>query len=157
MKDYINKLEKWQLRHNFWHDVRIKFSWLFFVSLIKFTYWSKFHANIITGFGVMTIFFYKGLIRILEIGREDLNFKLRFHFKTLSWNWYPKAIFFHKELTRNWEIRLGSLSFVSNQILLNAENCRVTALPFSGLLSEKKQGEGELPSQPPPPNAVQGQ
>ena len=31
-----------------------------FVSLVKFSYWSKFHVNIITGSGVMTIFFYKG-------------------------------------------------------------------------------------------------
>ena len=99
----------------------------------------------------MTIFFYKGLIRILEMGREDLNFKLRFHFKTLSRNWYPKTIFFHKELTRNWEIRLGSLSFVSNQILLNAENCRVTALPFSGLLSKKNRGRENYPPNPLPP------
>ena len=28
-----------------------------FVSLIKFSYWSRFHVNIITGSGTMTIFF----------------------------------------------------------------------------------------------------
>ena len=39
----------------------------FFVSLVMFSYWSKFHVNIITGFEVMTIFFYKGLTRNLEI------------------------------------------------------------------------------------------
>ena len=39
----------------------------FFVSLVMFNYWSKFHVNIITGFEVMTIFFYKGLTRNPEI------------------------------------------------------------------------------------------
>ena len=39
-----------------------------FVSLVNFSYWSKFHVNIITGSGVMTIFFYEGLIRNPEIG-----------------------------------------------------------------------------------------
>ena len=43
------------------------FFWRFFVSLVKFSYWSKFHVNFITGFGVMTIFFYKGLTRNPEI------------------------------------------------------------------------------------------
>ena len=35
-----------------------------FVSLVKFSYWFKFHVNIITGSGVMTIFFHKGLPEI---------------------------------------------------------------------------------------------
>ena len=39
-----------------------------FFSLVKFSYCSKFHVNIITGSGVMAIFFYKGLSRNLEIG-----------------------------------------------------------------------------------------
>ena len=39
----------------------------YFVSLIKFSYWSKYHVNIITRSGIMTIFFYKGLIRYPEI------------------------------------------------------------------------------------------
>ena len=39
-----------------------------FFSLVKFSCWSKFHVNIITGSGVMTISFYKGLTRNLEIG-----------------------------------------------------------------------------------------
>ena len=44
-----------------------KFLERFFVSLVMFNYWSKFHVNIITGFEVMTIFFYKGLTRNPEI------------------------------------------------------------------------------------------
>ena len=52
----------------FWHDVNIKiFFWRYFVSLVKFSYWSKFHVNIITSSGIKTIFFYKGLTRNLEI------------------------------------------------------------------------------------------
>ena len=41
--------------------------WRCFGSLVKFSYWSKFHVNNITGSGIMTIFFYKGLIRNPEI------------------------------------------------------------------------------------------
>ena len=43
------------------------FFYAFFVSLVKFSYCSKFHVNIITGSGVMTISFYKGLARNPEI------------------------------------------------------------------------------------------
>ena len=51
----------------FRHDVNVKFFWRCFVSLVKFSYWSKFHVNIITGSRIMTIFFYKGLTRNPEI------------------------------------------------------------------------------------------
>ena len=37
-------------------------------SLVKFSYLSKFHVNIIPGYGVITIFVYKGLTRNPEIG-----------------------------------------------------------------------------------------
>ena len=43
-----------------------------FVSLFKFSYWSKLHVNTITGYGVMTIFFYQGLTRNLEIGNTPI-------------------------------------------------------------------------------------
>ena len=33
-----------------------------------FSYWSKFYVNIVIGSGIITIFFYKGLTRIPEIG-----------------------------------------------------------------------------------------
>ena len=42
------------------------------VSLVKFSFWSKFHVNIMTGFGVMTIFVYKGLTRNPEIGNTPI-------------------------------------------------------------------------------------
>ena len=44
-----------------------QFIWQFFVFLVNFSYWCKFHVNIITGSEVMTIFFYEGLTRNLEI------------------------------------------------------------------------------------------
>ena len=37
--------------------VNVNFFWRCFVSLMKFSYWYKFHVNIITGSGVLTIFF----------------------------------------------------------------------------------------------------
>ena len=36
------------------------------------SYWSKFHANVITGSGIMTIFFYKVLTRNPEIGNTPV-------------------------------------------------------------------------------------
>ena len=49
------------------HDVNIQFFWHYFVSLVKFSYWSKFCVNIITSSGIMTISFYKVLTRNLKI------------------------------------------------------------------------------------------
>ena len=49
------------------------FDVFFFVSLVKFSYWSKFHVNTITGSGVMTISFYKELTRKLEIGNTPIR------------------------------------------------------------------------------------
>ena len=54
------------------HDVIVKFLWRCFVSLVKFSYWCKFHVNISTGSRIMTIFFYKGLTRIPEIGNTHV-------------------------------------------------------------------------------------
>ena len=48
------------------------FFWRCRVSLVKFSFWSKFHVNIMTGFGVMTIFVYKGLTRNPEIGNTPI-------------------------------------------------------------------------------------
>ena len=62
------KSEKWQWRHNFPTWRQRQFFWRYVVSLVKFSYWSKFHVNIMTSSGIMTIFFYKGLTRNPEIG-----------------------------------------------------------------------------------------
>ena len=60
----------------FQHDVNIKISWLFFVFLVKFSYWSKFHVKIITGSRIMTIFFIGDWPEIwkLETGKPRLSF-----------------------------------------------------------------------------------
>ena len=56
----------------FWNDVIVKFVRRYFdvIFLVKFSYWSTFHVNIITGSGVMTISFYQGLTRNPEIGNN---------------------------------------------------------------------------------------
>ena len=62
-----------QWSQNFWHEVIVNFFWLCFFSLDKFSYWPKFHVNIITGSGVMTISFYKGFLRNPEIRRNPVR------------------------------------------------------------------------------------
>ena len=47
----------------FRHDVNVNSFWIFFVSLVNFSCWSKFYVNIITGSGIMATFFYKRLTR----------------------------------------------------------------------------------------------
>ena len=44
-----------------------------FFSLVKFSHWSKFHVNIITGSEVMIIFFYKGLTKNSEIPPSEFR------------------------------------------------------------------------------------
>ena len=53
------KSGKWQWRHNFptWRQHQFFWRYFVFVSLVKFSYWSKFHVNILTGSGIMTVFF----------------------------------------------------------------------------------------------------
>ena len=62
-----SKLAKNTKNHNeviiFRDSINVNFFWCCFVSLVKFSYWSKFHVNIITDSGIMTSFFYKGLTR----------------------------------------------------------------------------------------------
>ena len=48
------------------------------LSLVKFSSWSKFHANIITGSGVTTIFDYKRLTRSPEIVQKSTSEFWRF-------------------------------------------------------------------------------
>ena len=89
----------------FRHDVNVKFFWRCFVSLVKFSYWSKFHVNIITGSGIMTIFFYKGLTRNPEIGNTPV--------------WVLLTIW---RLGRVRAIKFGTN--VSNKMSLNAAKCQ---------------------------------
>ena len=88
----------------FRHDVNVKFFWRCFVSLVKFSYWSKFHVNIISGSGIMTIFFYKGLTRNPEIRNTPI--------------WVLPNIW---RLGQVMDTKFGTN--VSNRMLLNAAKC----------------------------------
>ena len=89
----------------FWHDFIVKFSSRCCVSLVMFSYWSKFHVNIVIGSGLMTIFIFKGLTRNPEIGNT------------------PVCV-----LPNNWSLgRVRDTKFstsVSNKMLLNAANLK---------------------------------
>ena len=64
-----DKSEKRQQTHTIcWHDVMVILFWRCRVSLVRFSYCSKFHNNTTTGSGVMIIFVYKGFTRNPEIG-----------------------------------------------------------------------------------------
>ena len=56
----------------FWHYVIFKISWPYFISFVRFSYWSKFHVKIITCSGAMTIPFYNGLTRNPENGNTPV-------------------------------------------------------------------------------------
>ena len=67
---FLVNQKKRQWRYNLsTRDHRRFFFWRWCVSLTKFSYWSKFHVNIMTGSGVMRTFFYKGL----SINQETKN------------------------------------------------------------------------------------
>ena len=105
------------------HDFIVNFIWRCFVFLVKFSYWSKFHVNIITGSGVMIIFFYKGLTRNPEIGNTPV--------------WVLPNI---------W--RLGGVrdtkygADVSNTMLLNAAKCQGHSIYRFWVITGKSTGGG---------------
>ena len=114
----------------FRHDAIVKFFWNCFVFLVKFSYWYKFHVNIITGSGVMTIYLYRGLTRNPEIGNT------------------PVCI-----LPNIW--RMGKLEIpnLARTSLIKCywmlQNARIIAFTVSELLRENQQrGEGGLKLQP---------
>ena len=110
-----------------WHDVIVKIFWPCCISLVKFSYWFKFHVNIVTGSRVMTIFFYTGLTRNPEIGNVPV--------------WISPNIW---RLGRVRNTKFGSN--VSNKMWLNTGrvNAGFTALTFSELLRENQQVEGVI-------------
>ena len=95
----------------------------FFVSLVKFNYWSKFHANIITGSGVTTIFsFIRDWPEILKLEKPSSEFC---------------------PISREWD-KLG----IPNQARMSLmkfywmlQNTRVTVFTVSELLRENRKGE----------------
>ena len=110
----------------FQHNFNVKFFWRCFVSLVKFSYWSKFHVNIMTGSGIMTIFFYKGLTRNPEIGNTPIWFR--------DWS-------------KLWIPNLARMSLIECYWML--QNSRVTAFTIFELLRENQLRGGITP--PPPP------
>ena len=107
----------------FRHDVIGKFIWRCFISLVKYSYWSKFHVNIITVSGVMKIFFHKWLTR----NPETEN--------TLVWvlpNIYRLGMLGTPNLTQ--------MSLIKCYWML--QNARITSFTVSELLRENQQGEG---------------
>ena len=99
------------------------FFWCCFVSLVKFSYWSKFHVNIVTRSGIMTIFFYKGLTR---------NWKseiLPSEFFPISGDW-----------GQLWIPNLAQMSLIEYYWML--QNFRVTAFTVFELLRENQLGVG---------------
>ena len=107
------------------------FFWRCFVSLVRFSYWSKFHVNIITGSGIMTIFFYKGLTRNPEIGNTPV--------------WVLPNIW---RLGRVMDTNTGTN--VSNRMLLNAANFQGYSFYRFWVIKGKPTGEG-VGKIPPPP------
>ena len=91
----------------FLYDV-IAIFWRCFVSLVKFSYWSTFHVNIVTGSGVMTIFFCKGLTRNPEI--ENAPVWVSPNIWRLGW---VSATNYGRNVCDN------------NKMLLNATRCQV--------------------------------
>ena len=101
------------------HDLIINFFWRCFVFLVKFSYWSKFHVNIITGSGVMTIFFCKGLTRNPEIR-------------------YTEFCLISRDSGKFGIPNLAPMSLMKCYRVL--QNARVTAFTASELLGKNQQG-----------------
>ena len=102
------------------HEVILKIFWRCHVSLVKFSYWSKFHVNIITGSRVTTFFFIRNWPDISDIGN------------TLVW-----------VLHNIWRLgqvgvsNLARMSLVKSYWML--QNFRTTVFAVSELLRESQQ------------------
>ena len=116
----------------FRHDINVKFFWRCFVYLVKFSYWSKFHANIMTGSGIMTIFFYKGSTRNPKIENTHV--------------WVFPNIW---RLGRVIDTKFGTN--VSNKMLLNAAKFQVCSFYRFWVIKGKATGGVKLPARPAPP------
>ena len=110
------------------------FLWRCFVSLVKFSYWSEFHINIITGSGVTTIFIYEGLTRNLEIRNTPVWISLNI--------WRLGRVKNTKSTTN-----------ASNEMLLNATKCQSYSFYLFRVIKGKLTGGVKLP---PPRLGVKG-
>ena len=110
-----------------------QFFWCCFVSLVNFSYWSKFHVNIITDSRIMTIFFYKGLTRNPEIGNTPV--------------WVLPNIW-----RLGWVMDTKFSTNVSTKMLLNAAKRQGYSFYHFWVITGKPTGGGglKLPSSPLP-------
>ena len=111
------------------HNLSEKFLKIF-VSPVKFSYWCDFNVNIITGSGVMTISFYKGL---------TWNPQIR---NTLVWVF--SSIW---RLSRVRDTKLGTNVF--NKMLLNAAKCQGYSLYNFRVIKGNPTGRGKTNRHPP--------
>ena len=102
----------------------------FFLSFVKFSYWSKCHVNIITGSGVMIISFYEVLTKNPEIGNTPV--------------WVLHNIW---RLGRVKNTKFGTN--VSNKILINAAKCQGCTFYHFWVINRKLTGEVKLTPCPP--------
>ena len=112
-------------------DIRLSPSFLTcLVFLVKFSFWWKFHVNIIAGSGVMPIFFYKGLARNQVIRNSPSKF-------------FP--------IFGDWEElsipNLAQIYLMKSYWML--QNRRATAFIFSELLRENNRERGKITPLPP--------
>ena len=104
----------------------------FLEALVKFSYWSKFHVNIIIGSRIMTILFYKELTRNPKIRNTPVW--------VLSNIWRRGGVMGTKFGTN-----------VSNRILLNAATCQgLQPLPFLSYSGKTNWGVGGAITPHPP-------
>ena len=101
------------------YDLTIELFWRCFILLVEFIYWSKWHVNVITGSGDMTIFFKRDWpeIRKSEIPRSE--------FCPISGDWGELGI---SNLTR--------MSLIKCYWML--QNAMVTAFTIFELLRQNK-------------------
>ena len=99
------------------------------MSLVKFSYWLKFHVNVITGSEVMRISFYKGLTRSSEIGNTPVSVLPNI------WRLGQKRIW---NLARTFLIKCYWI----------LRNARLTAFTVSNLLKKNQQWGKNYPPIP---------
>ena len=116
-----HKLEKIQWCQNLPTWRHLQFFWRCCFSLVKFSYWSKFHVDILIGSWVVKVFVYKELTRNLEIENTPV--------------WVLPNI---------WRLgRVKDTKFdtnVSNKMLLNAEKCQSYSVYHFWVIKGKPTG-----------------
>ena len=93
-------------------DVIVNFFWSCRVSLVKFSDWSEFHVNIMTAYGVTTIFVYKGFTRNPDL----INIVPSSEFCPISGDWDRLGIW---NLAWHMQVSEIYLSYIDNALLSN--------------------------------------